>query len=46
MTSRRDGTTLYYRLSYPQITQACDIVTSVLRAQLADVSALSAAALE
>jgi DNA-binding transcriptional ArsR family regulator len=46
VTSRRDGTTLYYRLAYPQITQACDIVTSVLRAQLADVSALSAASLE
>ena len=46
VTSRRDGTTLYYRLAYPQITQACDIVTSVLRAQLADVSALSAASVE
>ena len=43
VTSRRDGTTVYYRLAYPQITQACDIVTSVLRAQLADVSALSVA---
>ena len=42
VTSRRDGTTIYYRLAYPQITQACDIVTSVLRAQLADVSALTA----
>jgi ArsR family transcriptional regulator len=46
VTSRRDGTTVYYRLAYPQITQACDIVTSVLRAQLADVSALTAAAAE
>lgn len=46
VTSRRDGTTVYYRLAYPQITQACDIVTNVLRAQLADVSALSAAAAE
>jgi len=46
VTSRREGTTLYYRLAYPQITEACDIVTSVLRAQLADVSALSAASLE
>ena len=42
VTSRRDGTTVYYRLAYPQITQACDIVTGVLRAQLADVSALTA----
>jgi ArsR family transcriptional regulator len=46
VTSRRDGTTVYYRLAYPQIIQACDIVTSVLRAQLADVSALTAAAAE
>jgi ArsR family transcriptional regulator len=46
VSSRREGTTLYYRLAYPQITEACDIVTSVLRAQLADVSALSAAGLE
>jgi DNA-binding transcriptional ArsR family regulator len=46
VTSRRDGTTVYYRLAYPQITQACDIVTSVLRAQLADVSALTIASAE
>jgi DNA-binding transcriptional ArsR family regulator len=46
VTSRRDGTNLYYRLAYPQITQACDIVTTVLRAQLADASALSASTLE
>jgi DNA-binding transcriptional ArsR family regulator len=26
----RNGPTVYYRLAYPQITQACDIVTSVL----------------
>jgi ArsR family transcriptional regulator len=43
VTSRRDGTTVYYRLAYPQITHACDIVTNVLRAQLADASALTAA---
>ena len=42
VTSRRDGTTVFYRLAYPQITLACDIVTGVLRAQLADVSALTA----
>ncbi len=41
VTSRRDGTSVYYHLAYPQITQACEIVTSVLRAQLADVAALS-----
>jgi DNA-binding transcriptional ArsR family regulator len=41
VTSRRDGSTIYYRLAYPQITQACDIVCNILRAQIADVSALS-----
>ncbi len=43
MNSRRNGTTVCYRLAYPQITQACAIVTSVLRAQLADGSVLTAA---
>jgi DNA-binding transcriptional ArsR family regulator len=43
VTSRRDGSTIYYRLAYPQITQACDIVSEVLRAQIVDVSALSGA---
>jgi ArsR family transcriptional regulator len=46
VTSRRDGTTIFYRLAYPQITQACDIVTNVLHSQLADASALSAATAE
>ena len=41
VTPRRDGTTIYYRLAYPQITRACDIVRDVLRSQLADVAALS-----
>ena len=41
--SRRDGTSIYYRLSYPQITQACDIVCDILRSQIADMSALSGA---
>jgi DNA-binding transcriptional ArsR family regulator len=31
VVSRRDGTTVYYRLAYPQITQGCDIVRDVLR---------------
>jgi DNA-binding transcriptional ArsR family regulator len=39
--SRRDGTTIYYRLAYPQILQACDIVHDVLRAQLDDMAALA-----
>ncbi len=42
VVSRRDGTTIYYRLAYPQITQACDIVCDVLRAQLSDSAALAA----
>jgi DNA-binding transcriptional ArsR family regulator len=41
VTSRRDGTTIYYRLAYPQITRACDIVRDVLRAQLVDMAALA-----
>jgi ArsR family transcriptional regulator len=41
VTSRREGTTIYYRLAYPQITQACDIVRDVLRAQLGDMAALA-----
>jgi DNA-binding transcriptional ArsR family regulator len=43
VVSRRDGTSIYYRLAYPQITQACDIVGGILRTQLADVAALSKA---
>ena len=43
VVSRRDGTSIYYRLAYPQIAQACDIVTDILRAQIADVAALSTA---
>jgi DNA-binding transcriptional ArsR family regulator len=42
VTSRREGTTIYYRLAYPQILQACDIVSAVLRQQLADLGALAA----
>jgi ArsR family transcriptional regulator len=41
VSSRRDGTTIYYRLAYPQITQACDIVHDVLRAQLIDMATLA-----
>ena len=41
VVSRRDGTSVYYRLAYPQITQACDIVRDVLRAQLTDAAALA-----
>jgi ArsR family transcriptional regulator, virulence genes transcriptional regulator len=41
VTPRRDGTTIFYRLAYPQITQACDIVRDVLRTQLSDMAALA-----
>jgi ArsR family transcriptional regulator len=41
VTARRAGTSAHYRLAYPQITQACDIVRDVLRAQLADMASLA-----
>ncbi len=41
VASRRDGTSVYYRLAYPQITHACEIVCDILRAQIADLAALS-----
>src|SRR5215207_2811361 len=41
VVSRRDGTSVFYRLAYPQITQACDIVRDILRAQLTDAATLA-----
>ena len=41
VTSRKEGTSIFYRLAYPEITRACDIVCDILRAQIADVTALS-----
>ncbi len=41
VATRREGTSIYYRLAYPQITQACDIVCDVLRAQLAATAVLA-----
>ena len=41
VATRREGTSVFYRLAYPRITQACDIVCDVLRAQLADTAALA-----
>jgi ArsR family transcriptional regulator len=41
VATRRDGTTVFYRLAYPQIAEACDLVRQVLRAQLADTAALA-----
>lgn len=41
VATRREGTSIFYRLAYPQIVQACDIVYGVLRAQLDDSATLA-----
>lgn len=41
VVTRREGTSIFYRLAYPQIVQACDIVYQVLRAQLDDAATLA-----
>jgi ArsR family transcriptional regulator len=41
VATRREGATVFYRLAYPQILQACDIVTEILRRQLAETAALA-----
>jgi len=41
VATRRAGTSVYYRLAYPRIADACDIVREVLRQQLADAAALA-----
>jgi ArsR family transcriptional regulator, virulence genes transcriptional regulator len=43
VATRRAGTSVFYRLAYPRIGDACDIVREVLRAQLADAAAVLAA---
>lgn len=40
VATRRSGTSIFYRLAYPRITAACDIVHEILRAQLFDAAAL------
>ena len=40
VATRREGTTIFYRLAYPRIVEACDIVHEILRAQLAEAAAL------
>jgi ArsR family transcriptional regulator len=40
VSTRREGTTIFYRLAYPRIVEACDIVHEILRAQLAEAAAL------
>lgn len=34
VVARREGTTIYYRLSHPMITEACSIMRDVLRESL------------
>lgn len=41
VSARKVGTTVFYRLAYPRLLDACDIVHEVLRRQLADAAALS-----
>lgn len=41
VATRRAGTSVYYRLAYPRIADACDLVRDVLREQLADAAALA-----
>ena len=36
VTARRDGTSIYYRLTDPKIAEACDIVHEVLLNQMAN----------
>ncbi len=40
VTTRRDGLNIYYRLSNPKITQACDLMRQVLLEQLSMGAAL------
>ena len=40
VATRRDGTTIFYRLAYPQIMEACDLIQDILRAQLSDAASL------
>jgi ArsR family transcriptional regulator len=41
VATRRAGTSVFYRLAYPRIAEACDLVRDVLRQQLADAAALA-----
>jgi ArsR family transcriptional regulator, virulence genes transcriptional regulator len=41
LVTRRDGTTIYYRLALPKITEACGIMREVLMESLADQERLS-----
>ena len=41
VTTRREGTSIYYSLANPKIAQACDLVREVLADQLAENQALA-----
>jgi len=41
IVSRREGTTIYYRLASPKITEACSLMREVLLTLLANQEALS-----
>ncbi len=41
VTTRREGTSIYYSLANPKIAQACDLVRDVLADQLAEKQALA-----
>ena len=41
VTTRREGTTIYYKLASPKIGEACDLVQQVLEEQLAGRRALA-----
>ena len=41
VTTRREGTTIYYKLANPKIGQACDLVREVLADQLSKNQALA-----
>ena len=41
VTTRRDGTTIYYKLANPKIGEACDLVREVLADQLSQNQVLA-----
>jgi ArsR family transcriptional regulator len=41
VATRKEGTTVFYRLAYPRLMDACDIVHEITRAQIADTAALT-----
>lgn len=39
--TRREGTSVFYRLAYPRIVDACDIVKEIVLAQISDATRLT-----